>query len=183
MFANLGVATAAKTTSGDPNATGHYLRQIGPTGTETIAMWPNRLGSNRGNAYFNPLGVLPSGKGILPSFDCDNVGGEKKDTGGTPPSPPCCQIQKPFEFKGSPTTRYPQLRGRCLEEVARARRRGPRGPRGAGSGRRCGSVSKRLSRDRGVGGAAVLDRDRVVALAPDDQRRHRARAGRAGRWR
>nr|MDQ4041790.1 MCE family protein [Actinomycetota bacterium] len=57
MFANLGVATGAKTASGDPRATGHYLRQFGATGVETIAVHQRRLSSNRGNAYFNPLAV------------------------------------------------------------------------------------------------------------------------------
>src|SRR5881394_943640 len=38
-----------------------------------------------------------------------------------------------------------------------------------------GGARQRLEaavRDRLMGGAAVLDRDRAVALAPDDQRRH-----------
>src|SRR3712207_9000252 len=35
VFANLGVATKAQTTSRDPRAPGHYLRQFGPSGAET----------------------------------------------------------------------------------------------------------------------------------------------------
>ena len=38
--------------------------------------------------------------------------------------------------------------------------------------RRAGQRHEAAARDRGVGGAAVLDRDRAVALAPGDQRRH-----------
>ncbi len=56
---------------------GHYLRQWGPTGPETVAMWPNRLASNRGNAYLGPkAGTGPEHAKymVLPSFDCDNTG-------------------------------------------------------------------------------------------------------------
>ena len=48
---------------------------------------------------------------------------------------------------------------------------GPRGLRGWGSGRR-GEGDEAAVGNRGGGGAAVLDRDRAVALAPDDQGRH-----------
>src|SRR5918999_1338707 len=58
IFANLGVATQAKTSSRDPQATGHYLRQFGPTGSETASVHPNRLETNRGNTYINPLSLV-----------------------------------------------------------------------------------------------------------------------------
>jgi virulence factor Mce-like protein len=112
MFANLGVATGAKVADPGPNQLGHYLRQFGPVGPESIAIQPTRSSSNRGNAYPNPLGVLTSPEAqkfkVLPSFDCANSGGEK-EPGGSPVTPGC-RVQKPFLFKGSPTTRYPQLR-------------------------------------------------------------------------
>ncbi len=102
VFANLGVSTAAKTTSRSPGAPGHYLRQFGPLGTEAIGVWPTRLGSNRGNAYFNPLGVRATPKGaqfgILPSFDCNNTstGGEVPAGTGVPPGP-ACHVQAPYK--------------------------------------------------------------------------------------
>jgi len=105
MFANLGVATAARTASQVPGAPGHYLRQFGPTGVETAGVHRNRLAGNRGNAYINPLGVIGreiAANTVLPSFDCDNAGGEKP-AGGTP-SAPACHVQKPFR-----TTKFPQL--------------------------------------------------------------------------
>ena len=37
---------------------GHYLRQGGPVGAESAAIWPHRLPSNRGNAYLPPTGPL-----------------------------------------------------------------------------------------------------------------------------
>jgi virulence factor Mce-like protein len=112
MFANLGVATAAKVATPPPGQNGHYLRQFGPQGTETIAIYPNRLGSNRGNAYLNPLGVLTSPeavqKKILPAFDCRNApGGGEKDPGGDTPATPGCRVQKPFQYKDKLTERYP----------------------------------------------------------------------------
>jgi phospholipid/cholesterol/gamma-HCH transport system substrate-binding protein len=102
MFANLGVATAAKTPSGDPRATGHYLRQFGPTGAETVAVHSRRLSSNRGNAYLNPLSVVGrevAESFILPNWDCKPSGGEKKADTGTGGSP-ACRVQAPFTFKG-----------------------------------------------------------------------------------
>jgi virulence factor Mce-like protein len=56
---------------------GHYLRQWGPTGSETLALWPSRLKTNRGNAYLGPTagtGPEHAKNMILPSFDCDNSG-------------------------------------------------------------------------------------------------------------
>ncbi|WP_372790776.1 MlaD family protein [Paraconexibacter sp.] len=109
MFANLGVATAARTKSQVPGAPGHYLRQFGPTGTETIAVYRDRVGSNRGNAYLNPLGVVGpaiAANAILPSFDCKNAGGERP-AGGTP-SAPACHVQKPYAYGGA-TTAFPQI--------------------------------------------------------------------------
>ena len=55
-----------------PNETGHYLRQIGPTGAESLGIHPRRLPSNRGNAYFPP--IIPNAESarrkIFPNWDC-----------------------------------------------------------------------------------------------------------------
>jgi hypothetical protein len=103
MFANLGGATAAKVAQPGENAVGHYLRQFGVSGIETASIHPKRVETNRGNAYLNPLGVLSTPEGaeykILPSFDCNNSGGEKKPQTG-PRSSPGCRLQKGFPFKG-----------------------------------------------------------------------------------
>ena len=112
MFANLGVATAAKVANPTGEGLGHYLRQFGPSGAETASIFPRRLASNRGNAYLNPLGVMSTPEGakfkILPNFDCANAGGEKEPTTQTGGSPGC-RVQKGFEFKGKLTGRYPRL--------------------------------------------------------------------------
>lgn len=101
LFANLGASTMAKTGSRDPLAPGHYLRQFGPTGAETAAVHPNRLSSNRGNAYINPLsltGPTIAKRGIIAAFDCRNVSGDadKPDTEDNP----ACFNQEPFQFQG-----------------------------------------------------------------------------------
>lgn len=107
VFANLGVATAARTKSSDPRAPGHYLRQFGPAGTETAAFQPTRLSTNRGNAYINPLSIAgPEGalSRIIASFDCINAGGDKPSDGNSP----ACRTQKPYTFNGTPQ-RFPRV--------------------------------------------------------------------------
>ena len=114
IMANLGVATNAKTSSRDPQATGHYLRQYGVSGAETAAVFPTRLSSNRGNAYINPLSLVGpevSARGIIASFDCNNTGrGDKpadprarpRQSPGTPSAQasPACGTQAPYSFQG-----------------------------------------------------------------------------------
>jgi len=109
LFANLGVATSATTKSAE-GTTGHYLRQYGVTGAETAAVFPTRLGSNRGNAYINPLSLVgpeQSRRGIIASWDCRNAGGEKEATEGANGSP-ACQEQKPYAFQGR-LTKFPHV--------------------------------------------------------------------------
>src|SRR3954451_7501655 len=55
---------------------GKYLRQIGPTGAETAAMFRSRMETNRGNAYLGPTALAGRERAIYnipPSFVCDNV--------------------------------------------------------------------------------------------------------------
>ncbi len=57
---------------------GHYLRQFGPGGVESVAMAPTRNAANRGNAYPGPTdlqGPARSQHNIIPSYDCINSGG------------------------------------------------------------------------------------------------------------
>jgi virulence factor Mce-like protein len=112
MFANLGVATAAKVAHPAPGTVGHYLRQFGPIGPESVAIQPTRSSSNRGNAYLGPLSVLTSPEAqkykSLPAFDCRNAGGEKEPSTG-PVGAPGCRVQQPTEFGGGPPTAYPRL--------------------------------------------------------------------------
>ena len=77
--------------------TGHYLRQFGPVGAETLSFSTNRDADNRGNTYPPPLwlaepqsfsagGKYP-GSFALPSWDCNNTGAPgngEKPASGTP---------------------------------------------------------------------------------------------------
>ncbi|MGI8507579.1 MAG: MlaD family protein [Solirubrobacteraceae bacterium] len=85
---------AAKTISFGGDGTGHYLRQFGPVGPETLSYQSTRDKDNRGNTYPPPLwladprafsagGNFP-GSFALPSWDCNNTGGEKA-AGAAPP--------------------------------------------------------------------------------------------------
>ena len=115
MFANLGVATKATTTSRDPRAPGHYLRQFSPNGAETAAIHPNRLASNRGNGYINPLALTGSEaakRGIIAAYDCKNVNADNSDkpdpNAGGPQATPACFNQPPYKFQGR-LTKFPHV--------------------------------------------------------------------------
>lgn len=54
----------------------HYLKQLGYTSAEAVSVFPDRLATNRGNAYPPPeyLTKRANGKrGIYPQFDCKNL--------------------------------------------------------------------------------------------------------------
>ena len=90
---------AATTTSFGGNGTGHYLRQFGPVGAETLSLAANRDADNRGNTYPPPLwlsdpraftagGNYP-GSFAYPSWDCNNTGAPgngQQPAGSTVPS-------------------------------------------------------------------------------------------------
>ncbi|HWF34616.1 MAG TPA: MlaD family protein [Solirubrobacteraceae bacterium] len=76
FFSIGGGALAGKTTSFS-GGTGHYLPQYTGLGAQSLAIYPSRLPTNRGNTYPPPLwaqGTGPGQHGILPSWDCNNTG-------------------------------------------------------------------------------------------------------------
>lgn len=76
FFAIGGGALAGKTTSFS-GGTGHYLPQFTSLGAESLAIWPNRLATNRGNTYPPPLGgqgALITPHDIAAAWDCSNTG-------------------------------------------------------------------------------------------------------------
>ena len=106
-------AVADETESLDPIGRGHYLTQIGPTGTESVAVYPNRLPTNRGNAYIGPAQLdsrILNIRSITPSFDCNNAGGDQDPDTTLPTTAPGCLTQTPPDFQGR-RTKYPQVRG------------------------------------------------------------------------
>jgi virulence factor Mce-like protein len=93
FISNGAAGLAAKTLSFSGDGTGHYLRQFGPVGPETLSFAPQRDADNRGNTYPPPLwladpaafsagGKFP-GSFALPSWDCNASGspGGKPATG------------------------------------------------------------------------------------------------------
>jgi phospholipid/cholesterol/gamma-HCH transport system substrate-binding protein len=85
---------AATTATFAGNGVGHYLRQFGPTGPETLSFAANRDPGNRGNTYPPPLwlaqilnagGNFPGDWG-LPAWDCNNTGGPHRSSPNPPPN-------------------------------------------------------------------------------------------------
>jgi virulence factor Mce-like protein len=92
-----GVSFFARTLSFGGSGTGHYLRQFGPSGPETLSLAPNRDANNRGNTYPSSLwlsqifnaGGKYSGDWGLPAWDCMNAtGGRDHPTLGSAAAPP-----------------------------------------------------------------------------------------------
>ena len=80
FITDAGAALFPRTATFSGNGTGHYLRQFGPSGPETLSFAPNgRDSNNRGNTYPAPL-WLPAGEPLdftrndLPAWDCANTG-------------------------------------------------------------------------------------------------------------
>jgi len=97
---------AARTTTSVPGGPGHYLRQISPSGSETLGIHRTRLSTNRGNTYLEPLFAANQRaleSVIFPNWDCNNTGvGEKPPTISSTPgqASPACFVQPPFNFQG-----------------------------------------------------------------------------------
>jgi phospholipid/cholesterol/gamma-HCH transport system substrate-binding protein len=109
-FFTAGAWALAETTTTE-GGMGHYLRQLGPTGAESLGIYQSRLSSNRGNSYPNPhFFVGPKGAEFMiqPNWDCKPSGGEKPPTDG-PQGSPGCWVQPKLGFGGLDTT-FPQVK-------------------------------------------------------------------------
>jgi hypothetical protein len=96
---------------GAGNPAPHMLRQVGYLSSESLAIYPDRPATNRGNGYLQP-GALTSydaaSKGIFPEWDCNNTGvGERSapaphPSGSSDLSAAPCWVAPPFaaEFGG-----------------------------------------------------------------------------------
>jgi phospholipid/cholesterol/gamma-HCH transport system substrate-binding protein len=112
-FISNGASTLGDTVpTATPNEVGHYLRQFGPVGPETVGMYPDRPAASRGNAYLNP-GALSGQKRaramIFPNFDCANAGGERMTTVPDSSAAPSCFVQDPPAWPPGNTRRYPHV--------------------------------------------------------------------------
>ena len=90
---------------------GHILRQLSPFGTESLAIHKNRVETNRGNAYLEPLALSsPSTarNNMFPNWDCVNNGGDRGIRPGTQPNSfiPACYTQNPMRFQGRTQGRF-----------------------------------------------------------------------------
>jgi phospholipid/cholesterol/gamma-HCH transport system substrate-binding protein len=93
---------------------GHYLRQFGPTGPETVAIYPNRDTANRGNAYLPPTaysGPERAQKMIVPSFDCKNTASGGPETTKYPnqSGDPSCWTAPPPSYPPGNTSEFPHI--------------------------------------------------------------------------
>ncbi len=103
-FLSFGAAALSAKTQSPGGGTGHYLRQFGPLGSESVGIWRERAPTNRGNSYFQPLSLAESkasaGRAynkfkITGQFDCANSGEKPAPTDG---SPGCLvQNRNPFD--------------------------------------------------------------------------------------
>jgi phospholipid/cholesterol/gamma-HCH transport system substrate-binding protein len=106
-----GGAAQADTTVSKSGGVGHYLRQFGVTGAESVATYRERLANNRGNTYFGPLDlVTPPNRErfpIFPNFDCRNTskGGEVEQNGDEP----ACMVAPRQTFKNKLQARFPHV--------------------------------------------------------------------------
>jgi len=107
-FISYGAAALADTTVSSGGGVGHYLRQFGPTGSESAAVFRKRLKTNRGSSYPGPVDLV--GPQLMTylmsaSSDCENAGGTTKPSEGTPG----CWTQTPERFQGRLQGDFPHV--------------------------------------------------------------------------
>ncbi len=110
-FFSYGAAALADTTSSPGGGLGHYLRQFGPLGAESAAIYPERLNTNRGSTYVGPqhlFGPEAFTHLIAPSTDCSNAGGDHPPQNGEPG----CWKHGPSEFGGRLQGDFPHVEAR-----------------------------------------------------------------------
>ena len=117
FIVNGGAAISATTTSIGGGGTGHYLRQFGPLGPETVTINQTRDANGRGNTYppslwlgsiFPGLANKPVNDWGLPAWDCDNTGGQHVSSGsGGAGSVQACWVAR--GLAGKTTGSIPQI--------------------------------------------------------------------------
>jgi phospholipid/cholesterol/gamma-HCH transport system substrate-binding protein len=94
------------------NEMGHYLRQFGPTGAETVGMYPQRPAASRGNAYPAPDALTGAKRDqymMFGNFDCKNAGGERMTQVPDTSDDPSCFVQQPPAWPPGNTSPYPHI--------------------------------------------------------------------------
>ena len=112
-FISNGAATLADTTSTvTDQEMGHYLRQFGPIGPESIAMYAQRPAASRGNAYLRPDALTGEKRDrymMFGNFDCKNAGGERMTSVPDTSDAPSCFVQDPPAWPPGNKNRYPHI--------------------------------------------------------------------------
>ena len=120
-FITYGAAALAAKTKSPGGGTGHYLRQFGPLGAESVGIWKERAPNDRGNSYFIPGALaateVDAGRTynrykITGQFDCRQSGTKPAPTNGSPG----CWVQghNPFDphrftFQGKVQGAFPHV--------------------------------------------------------------------------
>jgi phospholipid/cholesterol/gamma-HCH transport system substrate-binding protein len=137
FFANLTAASQAhigNSNTGKGGPTQHYLRTMQVLGPESLAIYPQRIGTDRSNPYFQPGAFNALGNGGLQVFSNSSCSNSAPSVSGPPnetipqsvieqiiqfkvanapespnavPAPPCNQ-QGPFTFNGQ-TSQFPHV--------------------------------------------------------------------------
>jgi phospholipid/cholesterol/gamma-HCH transport system substrate-binding protein len=136
LFANITAASEAHDTNSDDSTAGveqHYLRNMQAIAPQGLAVYSQRIGTDRANPYFKPgaFSALGSGLQVFSSTPCANsapsVSGPPNSTvtqgvieqlielhvanapesANSVPAPPCLQ-QSPFTFNGK-SSQFPQV--------------------------------------------------------------------------
>jgi ABC-type transporter Mla subunit MlaD len=112
-FISNGAAALADTTSTvTDQEMGHYLRQFGPIGPETVGMYPQRPAASRGNAYPRPDALTGEKRDrymMFGNFDCKNAGGERMTNVPNSSDDPSCFVQAPPAWPPGNTNPYPHI--------------------------------------------------------------------------
>jgi len=116
-FIGYGKSAIAATTTSASGGIGHYLRQIGPIGPETVSIYSRRPNIDRGNTYPPPTfltGRQWEQNGIFPNWDCKPSGGQVEGSSSTPAGQPPnqgtppCWVAPTIPFQGQ-SQRFPHV--------------------------------------------------------------------------
>ena len=112
-FISNGAATLADTADTVTNQEmGHYLRQFGPIGPDSVAMYPTRPAASRGNAYLRPDALTGEKRDrymMFGNFDCANAGGQRMTAVPDTNDAPSCFVQDPPAWPPGNTRPYPHI--------------------------------------------------------------------------
>jgi len=112
FISNGGAALADTTGTATSAERGHYLRQFGVTGPDTVVVSPTRQATARGNAYLLPNALSGPKRAkfmMFPNFDCKPSGGERMTAVPDTADAPSCFVQDPPAFPAGNTNMFPHI--------------------------------------------------------------------------